>query len=263
MDKSKDWTISQIEKLTEADARELALEHVELKGHDVYFVDFDGYFGYSALVFLHGGHIYHANDYELHHRYTKYNDDGSSEVVRPTRAELREAFHKSLEDKLYTEAELLVPSVSYARQEAKEYYLRNYYPMQKERISLWFVGSDDEREKRRKQTETMFYSDIAFAWFYDRAFVEHLRELYDGMIKARAASVDDFEFQVGAFLYELYNHEYSINWQGDYDVFSCFGNVPYKEGASAGWYMDKLKFTETQKRAFYEARRKYYKECEY
>ena len=33
----------------------------------------------------------------------------------------------------------------------------------------------------------------------------------------------DAEFAIGAFVYEMQNHEYAINrYQGDYDVLSCF-----------------------------------------
>ncbi len=33
----------------------------------------------------------------------------------------------------------------------------------------------------------------------------------------------DPEFAEAAFLYEMDNHEYAINWSGDEDVLSCFG----------------------------------------
>ncbi len=63
-----DYNISTIEALTENEARDLAVEHVILKEHDIYFVDFGGYFGYSYLVFKDGHSIHYANDYELHHK---------------------------------------------------------------------------------------------------------------------------------------------------------------------------------------------------
>lgn len=34
---------------------------------------------------------------------------------------------------------------------------------------------------------------------------------------------DDPEFAEAAFLYEMDNHEYAINWSGDEDVLACFG----------------------------------------
>lgn len=36
-------------------------------------------------------------------------------------------------------------------------------------------------------------------------------------------ALKDKEFAEAAFLYEMDNHEYAINWDGDADVLSCFG----------------------------------------
>lgn len=36
-------------------------------------------------------------------------------------------------------------------------------------------------------------------------------------------ALSDPEFAEAAFLYEMDNHEYAINWDGDEDVLSCFG----------------------------------------
>lgn len=43
----------------------------------------------------------------------------------------------------------------------------------------------------------------------------HTQELADAM--------KDKEFAEAAFLYEMDNHEYAINWDGDDDVLNCFG----------------------------------------
>ena len=44
----------------------------------------------------------------------------------------------------------------------------------------------------------------------------HTREVQDKL-------KSDPEFAEAAFLYEMDNHEYAINWDGDADVLSCFG----------------------------------------
>ena len=41
--------------------------------------------------------------------------------------------------------------------------------------------------------------------------------------EVREALVADKDFAVEAFLYEMDNHEYAINWSGDEDVLGCFG----------------------------------------
>jgi hypothetical protein len=44
----------------------------------------------------------------------------------------------------------------------------------------------------------------------------HTKELHDALR-------EDEEFAEAAFLYEMDNHEYAINWDGDADVLACFG----------------------------------------
>ena len=63
----KNYTIKDIESLTQYEVLKMDHEAIEVNGHQVYLVDFKGYFGYSALVFRAGAHLYYANDYELHH----------------------------------------------------------------------------------------------------------------------------------------------------------------------------------------------------
>ena len=46
-----DYTIYDIENLTYDNAKELAIETLNIKGHDCFLVDFGGYFGYSILVY--------------------------------------------------------------------------------------------------------------------------------------------------------------------------------------------------------------------
>lgn len=47
----KDFNIDMIRALTIEEARHLAIETIEIKDHECIFVDFEGYFGYSVLVF--------------------------------------------------------------------------------------------------------------------------------------------------------------------------------------------------------------------
>lgn len=60
----------------------------------------------------------------------------------------------------------------------------------------------------------------------------------------------DPEFAEAAFLYEMDNHEYAINWSGDEDVLNCFG-------------MDENDLREWGLQLVYEtARRKHFKHAE-
>lgn len=58
---------------------------------------------------------------------------------------------------------------------------------------------------------------------------------------------DDPLFAEEAFLYEMDNHEYAINWSGDEDVLDCFG-ITFKDinswGLQYAWNMAKRKHME-------------------
>lgn len=80
----------------------------------------------------------------------------------------------------------------------------------------------------------------------------------------QAEAMKDYDFAYGAFMHELGNHEYHINtYQGDWDVFRCFGYVEWGgEEAGANHYMDELGYTPDQKRAFYNARKDFLRQCD-
>ena len=71
----------------------------------------------------------------------------------------------------------------------------------------------------------------------------HTKEVKDALIA-------DKEFAEAAFLYEMDNHEYAINWDGDDDVLRCFG-LDYEE-------LVKLNLEDAYRRA----RQKHYKNME-
>jgi len=245
-------SITKIEGMKESQAKEMSIETMNVKGYNVYFVKFDDAFGYSALVFKNDHHIYYANDYELHHT-------GKSQP------ELRELYIKALNHKLYTDEELQEPIKDYNDLEAKRYFLHNYYPMQVDSISYFFIGSDEEREKIRKKVSKMIDNKIGFCYNYerDRDFVKHLYALYAGLNKRERELKDNFDYYKSAFLYEMKNHEYGINhYQANYDTLSAFGNVKWHGDYDSDHiedYFNDLDFNETQRKAYYAARKEYYK----
>ena len=50
-------TIREIEKITFAEAQNMAIETTEIKEHECFFVELGEYFGYSVLIFKNGRHI--------------------------------------------------------------------------------------------------------------------------------------------------------------------------------------------------------------
>lgn len=81
----------------------------------------------------------------------------------------------------------------------------------------------------------------------DEVFNRHTQELEQAM--------QDIEFFKSAVLYEMRNHEYGINWQGDYDVINALGfPVRYSDGNE----LIECTMSDEQKRAYREVRQKYY-----
>ena len=243
-------TIKDIETLTENEVREAALETAEIKGHTIYFVDLRGNFGYSALVFMDGHHIKYANDYELHHR-------------DMTRDELNEFYKRSLAYKLFTDEEIAEPLKSYKEYTAKENYLRNYYGLRRDLVSIFCINPTAEQQADfERKTKTMTYNPVAFAYYSDTGFVQRHIELFAELEKRYSETATNYEYQKSAFLYELGNHEYHINtYQGDWDTLSVFGNIqwhgPGREARQM--YYAELGFNEIQVQAFEDARKEFLK----
>lgn len=251
----KEWFISDIENITEKEAREMALEKMELKGHNIYFVDFVGHFGYSKLVFKNGHHIYHANDYELHHR-------GNSWCKGKTREELREWYINGTNTTLFTEEEIAEPLTDYDEYNRKRHFLHSYYGMRTDYVSIFCCNPTKEQQAEfDRKTKTMTYNPVAFAYMPDAEFVKHHIELLKTLDKVKDNMSNDYEYLKKAYLHEMHNHEYGINWQADYDTLSAFGNVHYHD-TDLNAYFEELNFTDLQKQAYLDARTQYFKETE-
>lgn len=58
--------------------------------------------------------------------------------------------------------------------------------------------------------------------------VKAVRDMFERHAKELLKAMEDEKFAEAAFLYEMDNHEYAINWSGDEDVLACFGMGPKK-----------------------------------
>lgn len=242
----KEWTITEIEAMTEDQASEMAIEKTDVKGFTVYFVDFGGYFGYSCLVFKNNHHIHYVNDYELHHRYQN-----------PDHEKLKSMYIKKLNHKLFTEEEIIEPYKNYDEYCAKSHFLHNYYHMQHDYESMFRF--DDKKIDKRK---FKYLNPIGFCYMKDKDFVDHHCKLYEQFVANKQNIADNYDYWKEAFLHELWNHEYIYNWQGNYDVMSAFGNVTYNYDDDIELYFDELGFNQVQRSAFHAAKSEYLQKCE-
>lgn len=198
-------TISEIQNLTYDEAKQMA-EEMEIKGHSCFFVEFDDRFGYSVLVFKNRRHIYYANDYELHNEY----------IVKESGKEgLKQLYIKELNNKLFTDEELMGEVLTYAEYDKKCYFLRNYYIMRYDCISIWGIGKEEqERFDKARKTLTV-YNPISFCYVADENIVKTQKEillhLENEFIKLKNND-DEFRKMVA---YQLANHEACIT--GSYE----------------------------------------------
>ena len=194
--------IERIESLTYTEAAGMALEKLNIKGHDCFICDLGGNFGYSILVFKNGKHIYYANDYELHHN-----------LVEKLGCEaLRDLYIKGLENKLFTDEELLKPCKSYDEYKRKSYFVQNYWIIRYDHISIFFVGTDAERAERIREQEKNFpyYNPYCFCYVKDESIVSAAGNYFEILKKSYQKLQEDLEEFRKMVSYELANHEACI-----------------------------------------------------
>lgn len=246
------YAITDVEKLTEDQAREMSERFLQYKGHNIYFVTFEGGFGYSYLVFKDGAHIYYANDYALHHN-------------NRSRDELDKWYNDSIKAKLFDDNDFEKDITSYEDYRKKMEYLTNYYMMRVPYISAFNIFHNDEEEKAfEKSIKNMTYDPVGFGYVKDSSFVEKHKELYKRLMENYNRKLNDYDYLKSMIIYEMGNHEYQFNnWQGNWDVITaCFGDTQYDECDNYNVYFNQLKLNETQRKAFVDARREYLATCE-
>lgn len=133
-------------------------------------------------------------------------------------------------------------------------------------LPIFFAFSDEQFEKEMnkrgltsKDTDKI-YSLSSTGGFYLRSDAEKVHEFIHRIDPLPELMKDD-DFAESAFYYEMKNHEYHINWQGDWDVCNCFGDCEYKEQNTYRDYLKIIGYSENTVQAFYRARRKFLQDC--
>ncbi|WP_024854739.1 DUF7659 family protein [Mediterraneibacter gnavus] len=197
----KEFDIEMIKELTFEDAKELAIESMEIKEHECFFVDFGGCFGYSVLVFKNRKHVYYADDFELHHTY-KVKESGKEA--------LKQWYIKSLNRKLFTDIELMETVINYDEYERKNYFLRNYYIMRFDYISIFGIGEEAKKAFEEARNIYTVYNPVSFCYVKDKTIVDtqtkilkHLEKSFKNLKK----NDETFRQMISS---ELANHEACI-----------------------------------------------------
>jgi hypothetical protein len=165
-----------------------------------------------------------------------------------------------MQNKLFTPDEIISPLKDYSEYRRRDYYLRNYYGMQEDYISIFGRADGDDRN-----ISGMIFDRVSFAYYNNADFVRDHVALAEKLEAVKNEMQNSFEYQKSAFKYEMGNHEYHINWQADYDTLSAFGEIRYHGDKSdeLEQYFKELHFTDVQRRAYLAARREYLSKVDY
>lgn len=197
----KNFNIEKIHELTIDEAREMAIEIMQIKEHECIFIDFGGYFGYSVLVFKNDKHIYYADDFELHHNYI---------VKESGKTALKQWYIEALNRKLFTDAELMEEITSYDEYEKKNYFLRNYYIMRYDYVSIFGIGEEAKKAFDEARKTYTIYNPISFCYVADENIIDIQLEIskhLEASFEKLKASDETFRAMIA---YELANHEACI-----------------------------------------------------
>lgn len=97
--------------------------------------------------------------------------------------------------------------------------------------------------------------------FYLRSDADKIREYFSKPDELKEL-MKDKKFAEDAFEYEMANHEYAINYQGDWDVCSCFGNCKYDECKGYVQYLRDMGYSDDVIQAFRNSKVKHYEMME-
>lgn len=193
--------ITNIEKLTYEEAKSLAVETMRIKDHTCIFAELGESFGYSILVFKNGMQIRYANDYELHHRWL---------VKEKGKEALRDFYIKEMQNKLYTDEELLQDIKSYDEYDKKSYFLRNYWIMRYDYLTAFAIGKKNQEKLEEDKKEYPFFNPISFCYVKDKNIIYTQTKLYKHIekeFKKLKSNNDTFREMIRS---ELANHEACI-----------------------------------------------------
>lgn len=134
---------------------------------------------------------------------------------------------------------------------------------------FWAFSNEQFMEEMKKRTNATTIEGAAKlvyrfgnGGFYLKKDAEVIREYFNREDELPSL-MKDYDFAFDAIYYEMANHEYHINWQADWDVCSCFGKVEYTdESDELEKYFNELGWGETTRKAYIDARKKFYKDAD-
>lgn len=141
---------------------------------------------------------------------------------------------------------------------------------------FWAFGREQFKEQMEKRGLTENDTDKLYRFgdsgaMYLKSDAPIIRKFFeDEANRPKLADLmKEYEFAEDAIYYELCNHEFAINSQGNWDVCNCFASeeLPYYGDRYYGKeerekYFDAMNWSETTRRAWKDAQARYYRDAE-
>lgn len=143
----------------------------------------------------------------------------------------------------------------YKKQEQEEY----------NNLPIFFAFGWDQfkkamAERGLTENDTDKIYSIGNGGYYLKTDAEIIREFFNRKDELPEL-MQNKEFATDAFLYEIKNHEYCYNWEGDYDVCRCFGKCEFSEEKTYKDYLKEAGYDDEVIKCFKAALSKYNKWC--
>jgi hypothetical protein len=196
--------LEKIRNLTFSEAKEMALENISIKDHDCLFVNlghdfFD--FGYSVIVYKNGKQIYYANDYEIYHRFL-INKQGIEA--------LREYYIQEMNNKLFTDAELLEEIKTYDEYKRKNYFLLNLWIGRFEYVSACYIGDEGKKKLIKEKIKFPYFNPVSLCYVSDKNIIDQSVKYLRHLEKSYKQLQNNTDFFRSMIRTELVNHEACI-----------------------------------------------------
>ena len=119
-----------------------------------------------------------------------------------------------------------------------------------------FKEAMEERGLTEKDTDKIY--SLGAGGYYLRSDADKIRAWFSKK-DMLPELMKNYEFAEDAFFYEMKNHEFGINSQGDWDVCSCFGDCEYDDSKGGDEYLRDMGYGERTVSAYHGAKARYYK----
>ena len=134
---------------------------------------------------------------------------------------------------------------------------------------FWAYSMDQFEEQMKKRGLTSKDTDKIYrlgdSGFYLKSDADKIRAWFDDdhsqILHDRMESNQKFARE--AFEYEMRNHEYPINWEGDYNVCSVFGSCKYSESKTGSDYLKEMGYSDKVIKIYNESAKKICKAFDY